>query len=47
MENNIYVRYLENGEYSYATIVDNMLGTVLCSKPMKFTMIDKKIKFTK
>ena len=39
--------YLENGEYSYATIVDNMLGTVLCSKPMKFTMIDKKIKFTK
>ena len=38
--------YLENGEYSYATIVDNMLGTVLCSKPMKFTMIDKKISFT-
>ena len=33
-------------EYSYATIVDNMLGTVLCSKPMKFTMIDKKISFT-
>lgn len=37
--------YLENGEYSYATIVDNMLGTVICSKPMKFTMKDNKIEF--
>lgn len=43
--NDVLYTYLEDGEYSYATIVDNMLGTVLCSKPMKFTMKDKKIEF--
>lgn len=35
------------GEYSYATVVDDMLGTVLYSNPMKFTMKDKKIEFIK
>ena len=39
--------YLEDGEYSYATVVDDMLGTVLYSNPMKFTMKDKKIEFIK
>lgn len=45
--NDVLYTYLEDGEYSYATVVDDMLGTVLYSNPMKFTMKDKKIEFIK